>query len=103
MDVGNGTLEPLEKADKVALQPISKDQIIAIEDDLMEVVSSLRKMRQEWAEKKVPEVPLEIEKALRFADYLKNTWSHRVYSQFRQGAAKLAAQATREKISKKEK
>lgn len=87
----------------MALQQISKEQISRIEDDLMEVVSNLRKMRQEWTEKKVDEVPLEVEKALKFTDYLKNTWAHRVYAQFKQGAAKISAQQLQEKLKGKTK
>lgn len=102
MEVGLGVLIPFEKAREVALQPISKDQISQIEDDLLDVINSLKKMRQEWASSGEKTADLEIEKAQRFVEYLKGTWANRLYSQFKQSQARKSAQATRERFSKKE-
>jgi Skp family chaperone for outer membrane proteins len=87
----------------VALQPVTQDEIARIEDDLADVVAKLRKMRQEWADAKAESLDLEIEKAARFVEYLKQTWIHRVNAQFGQSLARRSAEQLRAQMTSRKK
>lgn len=82
------------------LRPETPADLIAIEDDLAEIVSECRKMRQKMQEMGLESVELENDKARGFVKYLKEEWM--TTSAGRVQKAAIKQQAKRAFASKKD-